>query len=116
MGRMRSALRLLLCLLLSSSIALAAIPVQVQVHAGEIEKQDCCAKMAGAKSGDGCARHAPASSEEKQCCLACAFGLALFLDGARSFVYPPVGDEAFAAFVSTELSRSDRPPVPPPRA
>ena len=39
-----------------------------------------------------------------------------FATFATPFVYPPVGDETFAAYISSEHSRSQRPPVPPPRA
>jgi hypothetical protein len=63
-----------------------------------------------------CDRHAPKSEQDKECCALCAIGLALVATFAAPFVYPPVGDETFAAYLSSEHSRSQRPPVPPPRA
>ncbi|MEA3186618.1 MAG: hypothetical protein QOD99_448, partial [Chthoniobacter sp.] len=110
---MRATLRFLLCLFLSCSIGFAAVPRQV-APVPEIEKTSCCAKMKAASVAHDCDRHAPKSDQDKQCCALCAFGLALVATLATPFVYPPVGDETFAAYVSSEHSRSQRPPVPPP--
>jgi hypothetical protein len=110
----RATSRLLLCLLLSYSIALAAVPAPVSLP--QIEKADCCAKMKAESAAHDCERPAPKSDPDKQCCALCALGCALFATFATPFVYPPVGDETFAAYISSEHSRSQRPPVPPPRA
>jgi hypothetical protein len=110
---MRAALRLLVCVLISCAVGLAAVPAQMPVP--QIEKADCCAKANADGANHECDRHAPKSNDEKQCCAACAFGLALFFAPATSFIYPPAGDQSFAAFISTEHLRSERPPVPPPR-
>ncbi|MCA1660016.1 MAG: hypothetical protein LC642_05700 [Verrucomicrobiaceae bacterium] len=67
-------------------------------------------------AADGCARHVPKSDQEKQCCNGCVICLATLASVATPFVYPPTGEESFAAFVSREHDRSHRPPVPPPRA
>jgi hypothetical protein len=111
---MRGTFRFLLCLLLSCSIAFAAIPRPPLVS--EFQKADCCAMMKPESVTHDCDRPAPKSDQDKQCCALCAFGLALVAAIATPFVYPPVGDETFAAYVSSERSRSQRPPVPPPRA
>jgi hypothetical protein len=111
---MRATFRFLLCLLLSCAIGFAAIPRQPVVP--ELQKTDCCAKMKTESLGHECDRHAPKPDPDKQCCAACALGLAAIVSAATPFVYPPVGDETFAAFISSEHSRSQRPPVPPPRA
>jgi hypothetical protein len=111
---MRGALRFLICLVISCSLALAAIPAQAPV--AQIEKASCCAKMKTKSATNGCDRPAPKSDQEKQCCAACAFGCALFVASATPFIYPPVGEETFAAFLSREHTRSQPPPVPPPRA
>jgi hypothetical protein len=110
---MRATLRFLLWLVLSSSLAVAAIPREPLVP--EIEKTDCCAKMKGESASHDCERHAPKSDPDKQCCAACAFGLAGIISNATRFVYSPIGDETFAAFISSEQTRSQQPPVPPPR-
>jgi hypothetical protein len=112
--RMQAALRLLICLVLSSSIAFAAVPAQVPVP--QIEKAGCCAKMKTESAPRECDRHAPKSHQDQQCCALCAIGLALVATFAAPFVYPPVGDETFTAYISSEHSRSQPPLVPPPRA
>jgi len=111
---MRGPFRFLLCLLLSCSISFAVIPRQPLVS--EFQKVDYCAKMKAQSASHDCERHAPKPEPDKQCCAACAFGLAAVIAAATPFVYPPVGDETFAAYISSEHSRSQRPPVPPPRA
>jgi hypothetical protein len=108
------AFRFLVCLAIASSIALAAVPRQAPPP--ESAKTDCCAKMKAEAATRECDRHAPKSDQDKQCCALCAIGLALVATFAAPFVYPPVGDETFAAYISSEHSRSQRPPVPPPRA
>jgi len=111
---MRTALRLLICALMSSSIVLAPVPARaVTVQA---EKSDCCAKMKPDDASRHCERHKPTSDREQQCCAACSFGLALLLTPAQPFVYPAVGEQTFAVFVVEGASRSERPAVPPPRA
>jgi hypothetical protein len=111
---MQPVVRILVCLVVTCSLALAAVPAQIGLPI--IEKSGCCAKMkAGAKAHD-CERHAPKSDNEKQCCALCALGCAILSTAATAFVYPPTGDEQFAAFLSSEHLRSERPPVPPPRA
>ncbi len=111
---MRATLRLLICLAISASIAFAVIPAQSAVP--QIEKASCCAKMKMDAPPNDCGHHAPKSDQEKQCCAACAFGLGLFLTSVTPFVYLPSGEESFATLSIHEHLRSDRPPVPPPRA
>jgi hypothetical protein len=111
---MRATLRLLLWLLLSCSFAFAAIPREPLVP--EIEKRNCCTKMKMESAAHECDRHAPKSDHDKQCCAFCALSLGLPATFAAPFLYPSVGDETFAAYISSEHSRSQRPPVPPPRA
>jgi hypothetical protein len=110
---MRATLRFLLWLVLSSSLALAAVPREPLVP--EIEKTDCCAKTKAESANPECDRHAPKSDPDRQCCAACAFGLAGIISTGTRFVYPPIGDETFAAYISSEQTLSQRPPVPPPR-
>jgi len=112
---MRAALRVLLCLSLCGSLAVAALPRQPLVP--EIQKTDCCAKMKAEAAAHDCDHHpAPKPDPEKQCCAACAFGLAGILAGSTPFVYPAAGDENFADYLLSERTRAQRPPVPPPRA
>ncbi len=106
--------RFLLCSFLSVSLAFAAIPRQ-PLLIPEVQKEDCCAKMKGPSASHECDRHPPKPDPDQQCCAACAYGFAATVATATPFVYPPVGDETFAAYISSEHLRSDRPPVPPPR-
>jgi hypothetical protein len=106
--------RFLVCLLVSCSIAFAVIPPQIP--AAQPEKASCCAKMNTDTATDGCGHHAPKSDSDKLACSGCVFCLTAVLPTTIPFVYPPTGEESFATFLSRELLRSHRPPVPPPRA
>jgi hypothetical protein len=111
---MGAALRLLVCLAISASIAVAVIPTQAAVP--QVVKAGCCAKMKMDPQANDCGHRAPKSEKEKECCAACVFGLALFFVPATPFVYSSSGEESFASLSICEHFRSDRPPVPPPRA
>jgi hypothetical protein len=111
---MRVTLRLLVCLAISASIAFAVIPAQSAVP--QIEKASCCAKMKMDAPANDCGQHAPKSTQDKQCCSGCVFCLAILLSARTPFVYSPSGEESFATLSIHEHVRSDRPPVPPPRA
>jgi hypothetical protein len=108
---MRALLRLLVCLAISTAIAVAVIPVQAMAPQA---KAGCCATMRMDAPGDDCGHHAPTSNQEKECCAACMSCLAV-LWSATPFVYSPTGEESFAAFTISGQPRSHRPPVPPPR-
>lgn len=108
---MRIAARLLFCLAISWSLALAAMPARA---AARQLKAGCCAKMAKDAAANDCGQHAPKSNDEKQCCSMCAFCVAL-LPATTPFVYSPSGKESFPEVSAGEHVRSDRPPVPPPR-
>jgi hypothetical protein len=111
---MRTALRLLVCLVTSASIAVAVIPANASVP--QVVKAGCCAKMKMDPQASDCGHHTPKSDQEKECCAACAFGLALFFTPATPFIYSPAGQESFATVSIREHVRTYRPPVPPPRA
>ena len=102
-----------MCLAIFCSLGLAAMPTRVEA---EQVKSGCCAKMKKEAETKDCGQHAPKSNEDKQCCSLCVFCLATLASMATPFVYPPTGEESFAAFISREHARSHRPPVPPPRA
>jgi hypothetical protein len=110
---MRGTLPVLFSLLLCASLAFAATPHQPLLP--KIEKTDCCAKMKVDPAKHECDHQPPRPDPDQQCCAACALGLAVILATATPFVYPPVGDENFAAYLLSEQTRSQRPPVPPPR-
>ena len=105
----------LIWIVLASSLTFASVPAQLRI-VPETNKADCCAKMKAEVKPHACDRHAPQSDDDKHCCAACALGCAVLANAGTPFVYPSTGDEKFAAFISSERLRSDRPPVPPPRA
>jgi hypothetical protein len=109
---MRALRRLLVCLATSVAIAVAVIPAQAMLPQG---KAGCCATMKMDGPANDCGHHAPKSNQEKECCAACMSCLAV-LSSVTPFVYPPTGEESFAAFAVSEHVCSHRPPVPPPRA
>lgn len=105
-------LRIVVCLVIASSIALVSVPAQTA--AAEVAKLDCCAKMKTPSAE--CEKETPKPDTEKQCCPNCPLGLAVLATTGAPFVYPPVGDETFAGYISSGRFRPHRPPVPPPRA
>jgi hypothetical protein len=102
---MRRALRFLTWVAIASSLSVAALPAK-PLPPSPIEKTDCCAKMKAQSASHDCDRHAPKSDPDKQCCVLCASCLATVLAPAARFVYPPVGEESFAAYLSSEQTRS----------
>ena len=105
----------LIWIVIAASLPFASLPAQIRVIP-ETNKTDCCARMKMQSYDHDCERHAPKPESDKQCCALCVMGCAVLATAAAPFVYPPVGDETFAAYISSEHSRSQRPPVPPPRA
>ena len=108
---MRTLLRLLICLAISCSLGLASIASQAAVP---LAKAGCCAQMEKDAEPKDCGQHSQ-KNEDKQCCSMCAFCVAV-LATKTPFVYPPTGEESFATLSLREHVRSERPPVPPPRA
>jgi hypothetical protein len=96
---------------MSLSIGTALIPLKAA--GGEPAKAKCCAKMKQ-QTGD-CGKHAPKPQKEKRCCAACAVGLATLTKVAERLVPPAETQKWLAAYLVDEHSRSERPPVPPPR-
>ena len=111
---MRAVLRFFVCLVIFASIAAAVIPAQAA--APLVLKAGCCARMKMDAPANDCGHHAPKSEHDKQCCSGCVFCLGALLPATKPFVYPPSGEESFVTLSIREHVRSDRPPVPPPRA
>ena len=110
----RGALRSLVFLVLTCGLTIMAAPRHPL--APEIAKTDCCALMAAAASSHECERHTPKPDPDQDCCANCPFSLAILATANTPFVYPPTGDETFAAYISAGHFLPHRPPVPPPRA
>src|ERR1700741_2516470 len=111
---MRAGFRLLVVAAMSISLLSLFTPVTPAVTVRPA-KADCCARMNMGDDQNDCGKQAPKSTQDRQCCAACAIGLTLFLSPAKPFFYPPLTGNLFASYFAVEHSRSDRPPVPPPR-
>jgi hypothetical protein len=82
----------------------------------QVETEECCALRKAEPAAHECEKDAPKSAADEQCCAACSFCLLGVIAAVTPFVYPPMGDETFAAYISSGHFLPDRPPVPPPRA
>ena len=108
---MRAGFRLLVLAVMSISLLALFLPISGAIAIPQ-SKADYCTKAAD----DGCCNHPPKPKQERDCCVACALALTLALVSGQPFFYPPCKDNRFADYLVSEHSRSDRPPVPPPRS
>jgi hypothetical protein len=86
----------------------AGAPVQPPQH-----RMSCCKHFPGEPGH--CGGGEPVQSQDSQCCSACNVGLSLFLASASVLIFSHEGGEKFFSKTAASSSRSDRPPVPPPR-
>jgi hypothetical protein len=86
-----------------------AAPLQPPQH-----RMSCCKHFPGEPGHCG-GTDQPVQSQNSQCCSACNAGLSLFLASASVFIFSPERAEKFFSEIAASSSRSDRPPVPPPR-
>jgi hypothetical protein len=100
-------------LIVASSIFAVTLPVRAEVPQPRQLRMSCCAHMAGERGH--CGGSEPVKSQDRQCCPGCTVGLSLFLTSTAAFVFSPEGGEKFIDEIAAASSRSDRPPVPPPR-
>jgi hypothetical protein len=104
-------------LFLALAASLGTMPQPSQILFAQPAHSNCCAGMESSHHPkNDCGGKAPQSKEDRQCCAACALGLALCPEEAAGLLVSPEGDERFAVLILNERSRSDRPPTPPPRA
>ena len=114
-GVIRGAIRSLIFLVLTCALTVMAAPRKP--FALETVKTDCCAlTAAAAASSHECEHQLPKPDPDQDCCASCPFGLAILATANTPFVYPPTGNETFAAYISSGQVLPHRPPVPPPRA
>jgi hypothetical protein len=111
---MRLALKLLLFAVMSAAISTIVLPAQAKMT--QPSKAGCCEHMTAPGSDDGCGGHPAKPSPDRQCCAACALGLTLFLGMSTPLIYSPAEGETISSDFLSKSDRSDRPPVPPPRA
>jgi len=101
-------------LIVASSIFAVSLPVRGEVPQPPQHRMSCCAHMAGERGH--CGGSEPMKSQDRQGCAACNLCLSLIATSSFSFVSPPDHGEKLVGEIAGSSSRSDRPPVPPPRA
>lgn len=96
------------------SIFAVTLPVRGEVAPQPQHQMSCCAHTAPERGHCGNGGE-PVKSEDRQCCPACTVGLSLFLASASALIFSPEWGEKLVGEIAPSSSRSDRPPVPPPR-
>ena len=96
---------------------IATTPLSLRAPLPQITRSSCCAfgTTAGGQSDD-CGRHSPNSKQDRQCCANCFIPVVASLNSASGLIPPTPDAEEFPCLVTHEQGRTDRPPVPPPRA
>ena len=100
--------------LFALSVLFTAMPTPT-VMATVPAKANCCARAKVGEPQNDCGKHAPKSPQDRECCVACATCLMLFLPSQHSLNFSPSLTWILALTSMRENSRTERPPVPPPR-
>jgi len=104
-------------ILVMTSLSLVAVTLPVRAAVPKLpHTMSCCAHMPGQNNNDNHCGSEPVKQQDRPCCPACATGLSLFLTTAAPFIFSPDRAEELIAEIAASSWRSDRPPVPPPRA
>jgi hypothetical protein len=105
------------CFVLIVGLAILAVglPTRAEVPQPKPPQQrmSCCKHFPGEPGH--CGGSEPLKSQENQCCSACNLCLSLILASTYPFVFAPDRSEKLFSEIAASSSRSDRPPVPPPR-
>jgi len=101
-------------LIIALSIFAVTLPVRAEVPQPTRHRMGCYAHMAGERGH--CGGSEPVKSQDRACCPACTVGLSLFLASTAAFIFSSERGERLIDGIAASSSRSDRPPVPPPRA
>ena len=109
-----TALSRCIVLIVAASIFAVTLPTRAEVSKPPRHRMSCCAQMAGERGH--CGGSEPMKSQDGQGCAACNLCLSLIATSSFSFVFPPDHGEKLVDEIAGSSSRSDRPPVPPPRA
>jgi len=99
-------------LIMALSIFAVNLPVRADVPQPPRHRMSCCAHIAGERGHCG---SEPVKSQDHACCPGCTVGLSLFLASTAPFIFSPEPGEKLIDEIGASPSRSDRPPVPPPR-
>jgi len=96
------------------SIFAVALPVRSDAFFKPAQHPMSCCKHLPGERGH-CGGGEPVQSQDSQCCSACNAVLSLFLAWASVHIFSCERGEKFISETIGSSSRSDRPPVPPPR-
>src|SRR5438270_5271127 len=111
---MRLALEFVLFGVISASISTIVLPLQAKIVLKP--KTGCCEHMTAPNNDGDCGGNPAKPSPDRQCCAACALGLTLFLATATPLINSQSEGRLISSNFLSTSERSDRPPVPPPRA
>jgi hypothetical protein len=101
-------------LLTAISIGALILPARGEIHPAPARAaQHCCARQ---PANHGHCGNEPANSQERQCCSNCTTGVSLINALPVVYVFSRSGGENLVTASIDEMTRSTRPPVPPPRA
>jgi hypothetical protein len=107
--------RRIISILSAASLCLGIFSINVPLGAEEAPT-DCCQM---AQTGSATVNEHPGcpanSSQEKQCCAACSVCLVFVASVNGVLLFPPASGERMGDPGAKNLTRNDRPPVPPPR-
>jgi polyferredoxin len=112
MQEMKMLIRGIICAMLSAALSISFLPVEA--NAAPATKSDCCAKKQVAHQHKGCAKDAPKSVQDEQCCATC-FACVAVVPGTTLIPKRPESEQSYLNFSQAAESRAQRPPVPPPR-
>ena len=102
-------------LIVALSIFAVTLPVRgARLVQPPAHPMSCCKHFPGEPGH--CGGGEPVQSQDSQCCSACNGGLSLFLASASVLIFSSERGEKLFSETAVSSSRSDRPPVPPPRA
>ena len=108
-----TALSRCIVLIVAASIFAVTLPTRAEVAQPTRHRMSCCAHMASERGH--CGGSEPMKSQDRQGCAACNLCLSLIAASTYPFVFSPDRGEKLVGEIAASSSRSDRPPVPPPR-
>jgi hypothetical protein len=99
---------------LTLSVLVTAMPMPAAMAAPT--KSSCCARMKMGQPANDCGKQAPKSQGNRDCCVGCANCLVLYLPNHHQLNFSPTLAWILALTSVRENSRTERPPVAPPRS
>jgi hypothetical protein len=98
-------------------VSMFLLAITSPVRASELQpaKQTCCCShMTPESDGNNCCGE-PIKSQGQQCCSSSGFGMSLLPSNSMQLVFRESDGEKLVGKDVSQLLRTERPPVPPPR-